>query len=121
MGIASKENEPRVKANQKLPQPAMAQRTLLSFFKPPASANVPKEPAPSGKTQQTKRVAVDESHIVQKIPDSPSKKRPTTVNDRPNSSRASPTPGAQDHMDIDTLEVDNDDDDLLGPSKRSVS
>jgi hypothetical protein len=120
MGIASKENEPRAKATQKATQPAMAQRTLLSFFKPPPAANVPKEQKPSIKPEQTKRVAVEESQVAQKIPNSPSKMRPTAPNDRPKTSRSSPTPGAQDSMDIDSLSVDNDDE-LFGPSKRSVS
>ncbi|CAO3674545.1 unnamed protein product [Umbelopsis vinacea] len=97
----------------------MAQRTLLSFFKPPPAANVPKEQKPSIKPEQTKRVAVEESQVAQKIPNSPSKMRPTAPNDRPKTSRSSPTPGAQDSMDIDSLSVDNDDE-LFGPSKRSA-
>jgi hypothetical protein len=120
MGSATKENEPRAKANQKVPQSGMAQRTLLSFFKPPSSANVPTEQKSVVKPEDTKRVADDESDIPLKVPESPSKKPPTASTPRPNVSRASPTPGAQDTMDLDNLEGDNMDD-PLSPKKRSVS
>jgi hypothetical protein len=119
MGIASKENEPRAKANQKPPQPVMAQRSLLSFFKPPTATNVPKAQEASSKPEQPKRVAAEESEIVQKIPESPSKKRPTHIEHRPKPSRASPTPGALESMDIDATEG-NSDEELFNPAKRSV-
>lgn len=120
MGSATKENEPRAKANQKVPQSGMAQRSLLSFFKPPSSTNVPKEQKSAVKPEATKRVADDESDIPAKVPESPSKKPPTASAPRPNVSRASPTPGTQDTMDLDDLATDNLDD-PQSPNKRSVS
>ncbi|KAG2172300.1 hypothetical protein INT43_004842 [Umbelopsis isabellina] len=119
MGSATKENEPRAKANQKVSQSGMAQRSLLSFFKPPSSTNVPKEQKSAVKPEDTKRVADDESDIPVKVPESPSKKLPTASTPRPNVSRASPTPGAQDTMDLDNLETDNLDD-PQSPKKRSA-
>ncbi|KAI8584582.1 hypothetical protein K450DRAFT_216999 [Umbelopsis ramanniana AG] len=119
MGIASKENEPRAKANQKPPQTVMAQRSLLSFFKPPTATNVPKAQEASSKPEQPKRVAAEESDIAQKIPESPSKKRPTHMEHRPKPSRASPTPGALESMDIDTT-GGNSDEELFDSAKRSA-
>jgi hypothetical protein len=120
MGIASKENEPRAKANQKPQQSVMAQRTLLSFFKPPTAANVPKAKEPSAKPEPPKRVATEESDIAQNVPESPSKKRPTHTEHKPKPSRASPTPGALQSMDIDSSGED-DNDELFDRTKRSVS